>query len=150
MMDCKMLLENSFEAMKRGRECPPENRLVYLSESIFDFTTYDSEMDELFAKRAVEVCRVINNRKISEYIKDPEQYKWFLIMCNMPFFCDKLDWGISIRGAWWSSPHDGKDIELDSYGLWIEGRKSSEPIKFTVDEWELFIAAVIEFAKVEE
>jgi excisionase family DNA binding protein len=34
------------------------SRLVYLSESIFDYTTYDSDVAELFARKTIEFgCR---------------------------------------------------------------------------------------------
>lgn len=139
------LLEHSFEVVKSCSECAPESRLAYLSEHIFNFTTYDSEMDELFAAKAVEVCYAINNGATFYYIKKSENYKWFLLMCNMPFFEGKLEWGTSIRGAWWGA-RPGRQIELDSCGLWMGDQQLTETLKFGNDEWKLFIAAVIEFA----
>ena len=147
-MDYKTLLEHSFEVEKEGRECAPKSRLAYLSESIFNFTTYDSEMDKLFAERAVEVCVAINSRMTLDYIKEPEQYKWFLLMCNMPFFAERTEWGTSIRGAWWAG-RPGQQIEFDSCGLWIGDEQLINTLKFSDDEWKGFIAAVIEFASVE-
>lgn len=144
-MDYKTLLEHSFDVVKACYGCSPESRLAYLSLYIFDFTTYDSEMGELFAAKAVEVCAAINSRTTFEYIKEPEQYKWFLLMCNMPFFTDKLEWGTSIRGAWWGA-RPGRQIELDSCGIWIGDEQCTETLKFGNDDWRQFIAAVIEFA----
>lgn len=144
-IDYKMLLEHSFKTVRSCSECPPENRLAYLSEHIFSLTTYDSSMDELFAAKAVEVCEAINQGTTFEYIKEPEQYKWFLLMCNMPFFVDKLEWGTSIRGAWWGA-RPGRQIELDSCGIWIGDKQCTETLKFGNDDWRQFIAAVIEFA----
>lgn len=136
------LLNNSYKTTREFDECP--TRLEYLSDYIFDFTTYDAEISELFAKKAIEVCEAINNRATFEYIKDLENYKWFLIMCNMPFFIKRLDWGTSIRGAWWE-----KDIEINSCGLWLGDEQITESIKFTTKDWELFISAIVEFARSE-
>ena len=99
-MDYLKLLEHSFKIVTEYEPCPPENHLVYLADNIFDFTTYDSEISELFASKAVDVCDAINSGATFEYINDLEQYKWFLLMCNIPFFKYKLSWGGSICGAW--------------------------------------------------
>lgn len=146
-MDYLQLLEHSFEMERAdtGCGCPPETRLAYLSESIFDFTTYDSEKDEFFGRKAVEVCAAINDGTTFDYIKDAENYTWFLVMCNMPFFWPKLDWGTSIRGAWWGA-RPGKPIELCSCGLWTGNEQLIDALKFSTDEWKRFIAAVVEFA----
>jgi hypothetical protein len=142
-LDYKELLQHSFEVEQGLIECGPESRLAYLSRDIFDFTTYDGSMDELFARKAVEVCAAITNRATFEYIKDAENYRWFLLMCNMPFFQGKLNWGGSIRGAWWDAE---KGFELQTCGLWLGNEQLTEPLTFSPDEWKKFIAAVIEFA----
>ena len=99
-MDYLELLEHSY---KTNASCLGKtSRLNYLSENIFGFTTYDSEMGDLFGMKAVEVCEAINNKQTFEYQKQPDGYMWYLIIVNMPFFTNKLDWGTSIRGAWWS------------------------------------------------
>lgn len=91
MTDYKHLLEHSYKKTQEvmGADC---DRLVYLAEHIFDFTTYDDEMSELFAERAIEVCEAITESKTFDYIERREDHMWYLIMCNMPFFYDKLDW----------------------------------------------------------
>lgn len=96
--DYRRMLEEGYGAIASTE---PIGRLEYLSDYIFNFTTYDGEMAELFACKALEVCAAISNRTTFDYIKDAEQYRWYLVMCNMPFFSDKLEWGTSIRGAWW-------------------------------------------------
>lgn len=122
------------------------SRLEYLSEYIFAFTTYQSDMAELFAAKAVEVCEAINNSKTFDYIKDDDQRRWYLLMVNMPFFASKIEWGTSIRGAWWNSGPK-TPIQLCSVGLWLDGEQLYEPMFFTHDEWREFIAAVIAFAR---
>ncbi len=144
-MDYLELLEHSYEVERTDGECPPESRLEYLGEQIFDITTYDSEMSALFARKAVEVCFAINNRLTFDFIKEPNNYRWFLLMCNIPFFADRLGWGTSIRGAWWSAG-PGNQIEFQSCGLWIGNNQCADGMKFSAEEWGKFISAVVEFA----
>jgi hypothetical protein len=114
-------------------------RLEWLSDYVFDYTTYDSGMAELFAGKTVEVCRVIANRVNSDYIKDDENYKWYLLVCNLPFLNRQLNWGTSIRGAWF----DHK-VEVDCCGLW-DGDEQLEKITFTEDEFKDFTKALEAF-----
>lgn len=141
-MDYLALLEHSFVVSKEVGECWPESRFEYLSDNIFDFTTYDMEMSVLFARKAVEVCSAINSRSTFDYIASPSDYQWFLLMCNMPFFADKLEWGSSIRGAWWRND----SIEFASCGLWVGNEQLCKTIEFSRSEWEKFIDAIIEFS----
>ena len=135
------LLEHSYEI---ARTLNNDTRLEYLSSYIFDFTTYDGELDELFARKAIEVCKAISNKTTFEYIKSRENYIWYITMCNMPFFEGKLEWGTSIRGAWWDS-YNG--IEIESCGIWDGEEQETDPIHFTEAEWEQFIQAMDDFVK---
>lgn len=138
-MDYKALLSHSYK-MELDDECAPRCRLEYLSRSIFEFVTYDQSMDELFARKAVEVCAAITSRTTFEYIQDEKNYEWYLIMCNLPFFSTRIEWGSSIRGAWWVSTY------LSSCGLWMGDDQIIGEIPFTIQEWEEFIRAIIEFS----
>jgi hypothetical protein len=120
------------------------SRLEFLSDYIFDFTTYDGEMAELFARKALEVCAAISNGSTFDYIKDTENYRWFLWLCNTPFFEDKIEWGTSIRGAWW----DSKPVELDTCGLW-RGDEQITELVLNGAEWQEFLGAMREFAEAE-
>jgi hypothetical protein len=104
-------------------------RLVYLANEFFGFTTYCSVVAEFLTTKALEVCEAIANRTTFEYNKDPENEKWFTVMCNMDFFKDKIEWGTSIRGAWWDDPilHNGE--------------------AYTLKEWETCMLALVEFSK---
>lgn len=147
-MDYKELLEHSYKVASEAFECAPESRLEYLSDYILDFTTYDRGMSVLFASKAVEVCAEINNGTTFTYIEGADNYIWFLVMCNMPFFADRLEWGTSIRGAWWTG-RPGKQIEFNSCGLWMGDEQLTDTLEFSADEWKHFISAVVEFAAVE-
>jgi hypothetical protein len=142
-MDYLKLLENSYKELKDiFSECPPENRLDYLGDYIFNFTTYDSDISILFATKAAEVCDAITRKVTFDYIKNPDNYQWYLIMCNFPFFADRIEWGTSIRGAWW----DVDKVEFETCGLW-DGANQLTELKFTNDEWQKFIAAIVEFSR---
>ena len=145
MNDYYRMLEEGF-AETRGFEDRDLTRLQFLSEHIFDFITYDDEMSELFATRALQVCEAINNKKTFEYIAESDQHCWYLLMVNMPFFNDKLEWGTSIRGAWWAAPPRGK-LNYSSTGLWLNGHQMHETMEFTEEEWREFVSAVLEFGR---
>lgn len=135
-MDYRRMLEEGYD-FESGI-----GRLEYLSEYIFDFTTDDGEMAELFARKALEVCEAISDRATFEYIKDAENYRWFLLLCNTPFFADRLNWSTSIRGAWW----DQNNSTLYPSGLWLNGKQVTE-LEFSGEQWPEFVAAMLAFAK---
>jgi len=139
-----MLEEGAAETARFGSD-RQVSRLDYLGEYIFKFTTYDSEYSEMFAAKALEVCAAISDCKTFEYIKEPERYRWYLLMCNMPFFEERIGWGGSIRGAWWGG-RPKKPIEFDSCGLFLDGEQVTKTLQFTDDEWKQFIEALREFA----
>lgn len=146
-MDYLGLLKHSFDVAQAQDEIT--DRLEFLGVYIFDFTTYDSEMDQLFGKKALEVCKAISDKKTFEYQEDEENYKWFLVMVNMPFFKDKLEWGTSIRGAWWALYGDDK-FELNSCGLYEDGGTGQSisqvlELKFNKEQWGLFVTAMENF-----
>lgn len=137
------LLEHSFATEVVISKCPPKSRLEFLSGSVFDFTTYDSEMDEFFAWTALEVCAAITDKTTFAYIQDPERHRWYLAMCNMPFFSNRIEWGTSIRGAWWDCYNMPP---LESCGLW-DGDKQVLKLEFSRDQWPAFMSAVQKFAR---
>ena len=140
-MNYLQLLNDGYAEDRQMSECPPESRVEYLAQHVFGFVTYDSAMDELLGARAIEVCRAISTRTTFDYIKDAEQYRWFVVMCNMPFFATRVDWGTSIRGAFWQR---GQPV-LNSCGLFL-GHAQVNSLEFAEGEWEKFILAVVSFA----
>lgn len=135
------LLEHSYTTERDTSENPPESRLVFLADQVFQFTTYDATMSTEFAQHAVDVCQAITQQTTFQYIEDRDRYRWFLLMCNMPFFNGRLDWGTSIRGAWWAH----NPTRLESCGLWREAEQIGA-LEFTRDEWIEFIKALTAFA----
>lgn len=135
------LLLESYQTVKHWDNCL-ETKLEYVGDYIFDFTTYDGEMSALFASKALEVCEAITNTKTFDYIGDEEGYKWFLLMCNMPFFADRIEWGTSIRGCWWDSS-DG--VTLETVGIFKDGEQLAE-MQFTAGTWVEFLNDLAVFA----
>lgn len=142
-------LKRGFETYKKdserwGHGTPPVE--VYLSDSIFDFTTYDGEMDVLLCNSAIVVCEAITNRKTFDFIANKNNYLVYITMVNMPFFVGKLSWGSSVRGAWWD--FDGTFV-LDSCYLWDEnGKQAYLNYKFkSKEDWDEFIVAVVQLYK---
>lgn len=110
----------------------PPSRLEFLAEEIFGFITYHEETSKLFGKKAIEVCQAISTRKAFEYTENDENYTWFLIMCNMPFFSNNINWGPSILDCFWSID---EPFVINYY-----------PEISSIDEWRKFIDAIITFA----
>lgn len=144
LVDYLKTLEHSYALEAQTGESPAPSRLGYLAQHIFDFTTYESEAGELFARKAVEVCAAITDGKTFEYIANPTGRIWYLLMVNMPFFMPRLEWGASIRGAWWGH----EQPVLDSCGLWV-GEEQQTEWTFSVEQWGEFVRAVMAFAQAE-
>lgn len=148
-MDYIKLLTDGFNT-ENGPCIPYASRLDYLGSEIFDITTYDSSMTEKIASKLLETIKAITERTTFEYIKIEENYHWYLLMVNMPFFQGKLNWGCSIRGAWWDLSelwNPNGVTTFTSCGLY-DGDQQVTELKFSTDEeWVNFMKAVIEFAE---
>ncbi len=108
-MKYKEIFDKMYSEAKEVDGCPPPNKLAFLGNHIFNFTTYDGDIDKLFAGKMLEVIDCILNRTTFKYQEDENNYINYLTMVNMPFLCNKLEWGMSIKGAW-----------FDEYGYPIE------------------------------
>lgn len=148
-MNYRRLLECGYEHMSAFSN-DEMSRLEFLSAYIFDFTTYDSDLDKEFALKAVEVADAISKRTTFDYIETAENYRWFIIMCNMEFFSCRIDWGTSIRGAWWEPTNQvmpgPKHFMFNGCGLW-DGNHQVDGLLLTLDQWKQFIDAIVAFAK---
>jgi hypothetical protein len=95
------LLQRDYEQELEQACVAPDSKIEYLGNRIFDFTTYDSELDVYFAEKMIEVLQCLIDRKTFQYIESSrENYINYITMCNTPFLENKLEWGTSIRGAW--------------------------------------------------
>lgn len=144
-MDYLQLLEHSFKVHNECHSnCPSASRLDFVGGQIFDFTTYNSEVSAVFAAKAIEVCHAISEGTTFEYIKDESNHYWYLLMCNMPFIASKINWGVSIRGAFWDQPLRETHFVVDSCGLW-KGADQLGQLRLTREGWQLFVKALEEF-----
>ena len=125
----EILEQNYKEQAEMGIEL--DSKMEYLGNIIFDFTTYDGEIDVLFAEKMIPVLKSILERKTFEYQQDKEQYINYLTMVNMPFLTDKLEWGGSIRGAWFD---EFRKYEIDCGRIEIKEQELNIFIKDLI-EW---------------
>ena len=99
MIDYKEALQKDYDETRDydSIETPP-TKVVWLSTWIFNFDTYDEKVAQLFGSQMIDTIESLLNRTTYEYIKNSEIT--FITMVNMPFLKGKLEWGVSIRGAW--------------------------------------------------
>lgn len=86
----------------------------WAADEIFDLTTYDSELDKLFVETILDVCKVILARQNFEFIKDETAYVVYIVVCNMFEHKHWIEWGTSIRGAWFDENAKAEPI-FESY-----------------------------------
>lgn len=140
-MDYLTLLNESYAEVKDLAE-HDLSKLEFIGQNVFDFTTYDDTTMEYLTIKALEVCIAITAKETFDYIKKSKAHHvWYITMCNMPFFMPKLNWGSSIRGAWWDQ---GGVFTIKSRGLYENGKQVFE-LRFTGDEWEEFMYALMTF-----
>lgn len=136
-MDYLELLEKSYKA---GLSCEDHSSVDGFLANLFGLTLYDESADELFVRKYVEVVDAITENTTFEYIKDQDNYMWYLIVVNSMFLKGRTDWGASIRGAWW----DSKQPPLVCF-LRDSNWHVIEELEFVGNTWKKFVKAVVEF-----
>lgn len=76
------------------------SKYQWFVDHILELTTYDGEISDLFGRKIVEVCKAIMDRKTYEYIDDENNYITYIIVYNLLQSKEWINWGTSIRGAW--------------------------------------------------
>lgn len=137
-MDVKEIYKKSYEEFVESGAV--RSKKEWLSSEVFGFATYDPELDRLFTKKIIEVCKAILNKTTFEYIWEDEQnYITYITVCQLFVHCDWIDWGTSIRGAWFCAGKDAKPIltyYYDDEVQWLT-------IPFSVE----YLKALIEFVE---
>lgn len=121
------LLQEIYEKRKEqyGNEY---SKLEFISSEVFNLVTYDSELDELFATKIIEVLKVIISGKNFEYIENKQDYINYILVCQLLDKMNWIDWGTSIRGAWIEDfDEDNPQNNLASY--WCEYYNDKEWIE---------------------
>lgn len=90
-------------------ETHPDSKKEWLVSTIFQCGSYSSEVDEKICDIFVSVCFAITKKETFEYVEDFERYVNYTMVANSSFMFNMLDWGTSLRGAWWT--HDELVIE---------------------------------------
>jgi len=88
------------EYFKEDNYTESEIKKIFLSDAICNITTYDDDLSLEFGNMIYDTMEVIFERKTFEYIKHDENYIKYILSCH--FIEDWLDWGTSIRGAWFN------------------------------------------------
>lgn len=78
----------------------------FLSCFVFDFTLYDSSKEVQWSEEMLTVIRAILERTTFGMFREPASEEVYLKMVNMPFLQGRLEWGTSIRGAWFQTDDD--------------------------------------------
>lgn len=79
-----------------------EFKLIWLSDNLFDITTYDDDISLTFGKELFEVIKVIIDRTWNKYIKDESNYIKFIRCANLLDKGNYIEWGTSIRSCWFN------------------------------------------------
>lgn len=103
MTDYKAILGSLYESTIDFDQWPLYDELAFIGDHVFGFTTYDDYISRELAYQMVNTIKSILNKETFEYIKDSDNYMSYITMCNMPFLREKIDWGTSVRGAWFDT-----------------------------------------------
>jgi hypothetical protein len=143
------MLDNSLKWAVSLLSAKADERLAFLADHTFGFATYDSEKATLFGQKAVEFIEAVTEGKTFEYQQASEEnYTWFLIMANMPFFQKRLEWGTSVRGAWWQ-PTPGKNGQHVVGGWWYVEDEGLDEFVINREGWIELMRAIVEWTKEE-
>ena len=101
------MYQRAYDKFKRNYESYKEfgtfdNKYEWAASHIFNLATYDGKLDEKFVKLILEVCEVILENKNFDYIEDETNYFTFIAVCQRLNSLGWIDWGTSIRGAWFN------------------------------------------------
>lgn len=118
-----------------------DSKYEWAANEVFKLTTYDGNLDELFVKKIMEVCQAILDRKTYEYIEaSDENYIAYILTCQLLYRRDWINWGTSIRGAFFER------VTLSGPILQCGHRKEELYVPFS----EKNICTLIEFMGIEE
>ena len=109
-------------------------KLEYCGRFIFGFTTYDCVKDEEFAHVMLDTIEAILYCENSCFIdKSEENYRNYLLMVNMPFLKNKIEWGVSIRHCWIED--NKEEIELSEGQIIIVKKNEIKDFLFALLDW---------------
>ena len=138
------LFEENKEAEKL-RENADYSKYQFLSNLVFGLGAYDDEIEEKWGKAIFEVMCAIRDRKTFEYIDiDDTHYERYLLVCQLLNQNNWINWGSSIRGAWFEDTLHDQKIMLDMLGVSIaDERFDEEGIVWSVENAKTLLEWVV-------
>ena len=136
-MDYLQLLTHSHAI--QNTYLPKQTKHTYILSQIMGVYTYDDSLDTFLANKATEVALAITERTTFTYIKDETNYIWYITMLHWPFFAERIEWGTSIRGAWWD--FSDTTFKLNTCGLSNMNGEQITDWEFTSPQWEQLMKA---------
>jgi hypothetical protein len=110
------------------------NKATYLAEEFFDFTTYSDQISEKMGMTALGICKIISENSVNKFCELSEaHHEAYLMMINMPFFVDKINWGVSIRHPFWDFENFKTSVITD------------KTIIITLRNWNILIKAMTDW-----
>lgn len=89
------------------------SKMAYAGSYLFDFITYDADLDDHFGKKMIEVIECILSDTTFKYQdQSTDHYYNFILMCNMPFLADKIEWEASIQSCWFEDKTEDKSYVI--------------------------------------
>ena len=123
--------------------CDPDaTKYEWIAGDVFNLTTYDGSLDELFTTKIIEVCKVILNRENFDYIRDDTNYIPYILVCQVLKNLNWIEWGTSIRGAWFERQCRDQCLSEPILKHWTQEDGWME-IPFTIEN----LKALIEFVE---
>lgn len=145
MKNAKELYKEHYEFYRSGAE-GEYSKYEWAADEIFQLCTYDSGLDEIFVRDILEVCKVILDWTNFEYISNRQNYLKYILVCQLLNEFRWIDWGTSIRGAWFDGyDNDARPIleAKDWYECTPEGLNEHTMLKVSFNKDN--IKALIEF-----
>lgn len=132
-MDALQILKRDWDEYRNFR--PFEvTKYEWLSENIFDLTTYDNSLNERFGKKIFDVCKTILDGATFEYIQKSEQhYVDYILVCQLLEKFRWIEWGSSIRGAWFEEQDESRYIFAYWDGEYKELQFTEENIRLLIE-----------------
>lgn len=106
--------EEVYERFPSEKPSKKKFKYMFLSNYIFDVITYDENLDYEFGKKIYEVIKVIQERKNFDYISNSKKYETYILVCNLLNQFELIEWGTSVRGAWF----DKESFCKNGVGCW--------------------------------
>ncbi len=115
--------------------------LDYIATELFNYYTYDGDMDLILVKQTLDVCQALVDGTTFEYHQRGEaELLIYTYTLHLPFLNGRTDWGTSIRGAWLG------DCEYQFCNARFNGLELGS-VKFTRDGFTSFVKGILLFAK---